>query len=225
MREHENNKKIITKREITAVILIGLLFFVSTYFSQTYLSEIKAFIGEYDVWGVFVYGALAFAGTVVAPISTLPLVPLAVASWGSFYAGILSIIAWTLGSVVAFIIARRFGKPIIGRFFDLRRAEALGEKLGSHNIFWTVLFARIVIPIDLLSYAIGLFVPISLGAYTLATIIGITPFAFVFSYASALPIYYTIGASLLALFVMFFGYLFLTKKRPLHNGDSHNNFS
>jgi uncharacterized membrane protein YdjX (TVP38/TMEM64 family) len=39
-----------------------------------------------------------------------------------------------------------------------------------------------VIPVDILSYVVGLLTNMSLWKYTLATIIGITPFSFIFSY-------------------------------------------
>lgn len=42
-------------------------------------------------------------------------------------------------------------------------------------------------PVDVLSYALGLFSNMSHSAFLLATLLGVTPFAFVFSYLGSLP--------------------------------------
>ena len=42
---------------------------------------------------------------------------------------------------------------------------------------------RILIPVDILSYALGLISAMPLSHYILATAIGITPFSFIWSYA------------------------------------------
>ena len=49
--------------------------------------------------------------------------------------------------------------------------------------FMSVVLLRMVLPVDVLSYALGFFSDISLWRYTTATIIGIAPFAFIFAYA------------------------------------------
>ena len=48
--------------------------------------------------------------------------------------------------------------------------------------FWWVVFLRMVIPVDVLSCVVGLLTNMSLWKYTLATIISIAPFSFIFSY-------------------------------------------
>ena len=47
-----------------------------------------------------------------------------------------------------------------------------------------------MIPVDLLSYALGIFGVLDWRNYTLATIIGIVPFAFIFAYLGTLPVSY-----------------------------------
>ena len=69
------------------------------------------------------------------------------------------------------------------------------------ELFLTVVFFRMVIPVDGLSYFLGLFSKMSFKSYTLATVIGITPFALVFAYAGGLNIYYQIGALAIAFLI------------------------
>ncbi|MEX0933715.1 MAG: VTT domain-containing protein [Candidatus Paceibacterota bacterium] len=201
----------ISKGELVVIAVVAILFIVSAYLSQAYQPQIKMLITSYNGWGMVAYVLFATFETVIAPVSTLPILPVAVASWGSFTAALLSITAWTLGSIIAFLLARRYGRPIIERFFDIRKVEALGAGLLTHNVFWTVLFARMVIPVDLLSYAVGLFVPMRTSLFALATLIGITPFAFVFAYTSSLSLVYIILIGVVSLVIMFFGYKYFTR--------------
>ena len=73
--------------------------------------------------------------------------------------------------------------------------------IPENNLFLTIIFFRMVVPVDGLSYFLGLFSKISFKSYTLATIIGITPFAFVFAYAGGLNIYYQLGALAIAFLI------------------------
>lgn len=205
-------KETITKKELFGIILIILLFSASAILSRVYAAEIEHFIGTYDLIGIITYISVTIVATVIAPMSTLPLLPVAAAAWGSFLAALFSIFSWTVGSIIAFIIARRYGKPIVSRFLDIHRVELIKDRLSSKHIFWSVLFARMVIPVDILSYAIGLFVPIGLFPYTIATILGVAPFAFIFSYAATTSFTYIVIVGVFALVTMYLGYKYLTKE-------------
>ena len=65
---------------------------------------------------------------------------------------------------------------------------------------------RMVIPVDVLSYAIGLFSTMSLKSYTLATVIGITPFAFIFAYTAKLPLWLQVCVLIFTGVVIIYGY-------------------
>lgn len=62
------------------------------------------------------------------------------------------------------------------------------------------------VPVDILSYAIGLFASVSLRSYILATFMGITPFAFVFPYAARASLWLQILGGILALIAVYLGY-------------------
>ena len=69
-----------------------------------------------------------------------------------------------------------------------------------------------VLPVDILSYALGLFTTIKTWKYILATFIGVIPFAFIFSYAGMVNIYYQIGAFVLAALVLLLGVFIAIRK-------------
>lgn len=162
-------------------------------------------------WGMAGYVAIAVLATVVAPFTALPLMPLAAALWGPLITALLTIAGWTLGSVLAFLLARTYGRPLVERVIPLERAEALSERLVGADPFWRLVLLRVVVPVDILSYAVGLFVPMPLGRYTLATILGITPFALIFAYAEVVPTWVTTTLVLGALVVLVT--LFIRSKR------------
>ncbi len=175
------------KREIAVTILIVALFLVSSYYSGRYAEAIREWMSVRNGIGVLAYFAGELLATVIAPVSALPLLPLAVALWGSFWAAIISYSGWLAGSAIAFLLARRFGKPLVARFFEIEKVEKIERLIGKYNLFITIVILRIVLPADLLSYALGLFTSIGFATYFWATALGLLPFSFIFSYAAAWP--------------------------------------
>ncbi|NTW22171.1 TVP38/TMEM64 family protein [Candidatus Falkowbacteria bacterium] len=175
------------KREILVTAAIIILFLVSSYYSGRYAEAIREWMSVRNGVGIFAYFLGELLATVVAPVSALPLLPLAVALWGSFWAAIISFAGWLAGSVIAFLLARRFGKPLVARFFEIDKLERIEKVIGEHNLFVTIVVLRIILPADLLSYTLGLFTSISFTPYFWATALGLLPFSFIFSYAAAWP--------------------------------------
>src|SRR3989344_5325913 len=152
------------------------------------------------------YVVIAVIATVAAPISAAPLIPIAAHAWGGVIKAILSILGWTVGSLVAFALGRRDGLPFAQKFISAHNLEKIHKHIPQERIFWSVVLLRIMIPVDLLSYALGIFGVLGWKKYTLATIIGITPFAFIFAYLGTLPVSYqlfSIPAGILLIFIVY----------------------
>ena len=73
-----------------------------------------------------------------------------------------------------------------------------------------------IVPVDILSYALGLFTDMKTRDFTIATIIGITPFSFVFAYLGSVPFQYQLIAAGVFGIVFLVGYIVydIIKKRP-----------
>ena len=82
--------------------------------------------------------------------------------------------------------SRRFGKPFVEKVFSLDKLHSFENYFTNKNLFWTVVFLRMIMPVDVLSYALGLFSKIRAKSFFLSTLIGVTPFAFIFSYTGGL---------------------------------------
>ena len=194
-----------TKSDLAKLLLIIGLFIVAIVLSQYYKDEIAEYL-DFGYWGMLIYVLLATSSTVLAPINTLPLIPIATTLWGGFISALLSITAWTLGAIIAFILARKFGKPFIEKHYSLEKISRYEKILGNKYVFWNIVFLRIMIPVDILSYAIGLFTSVKLSIYSLATLIGVSPFAFLLAYSANFPLLLQIGVGALVLLAIYFGY-------------------
>jgi uncharacterized membrane protein YdjX (TVP38/TMEM64 family) len=164
-----------------------ILFVGATVLAQTYANSLELYMTKAESQSMAAYVLITLLATVFAPVSTVPLIPIAAQAWGWVTAGILSIIGWVIGSMIAFVLARRYGARLVGRIVPLQKIQKFEAKLSSRNQFWTVVLLRLTVPVDVLSYAIGLFSTMPAKSYLLATTIGVIPFAFIFAYTGTLP--------------------------------------
>lgn len=151
---------------------------------------------------ILAYTLITAVATIIAPLSTIPFIPIAVGIWGSLVTAILNIIGWAIGALGAFFISRKYGRAFVEKIVTKERLESVGKRFPEKNIFWTIIFLRMTVPVDVLSYALGLFENITWKMYTV-TLVGIIPFAFVFAYAGTLSIELQILLILLIAAVLF----------------------
>lgn len=178
-------------KSFIGLLIILALFILSSYFVRENIDFIKNLVGN-DFIGILIYILITITAIVIAPISMMPLIPVASNLWGWFYAGIIHIIGWGIGSFIVFFISRRYGVPLIKKFVSLKKINKFESKIPKENLFIDIVLLRMILPVDILSYALGLFSKVKFKIYALATIIGIIPFAFVFSFLGTVPIYYQI---------------------------------
>lgn len=170
---------------LLGMLLILSLFIIVSYFTQENLPYIQGLISNTFV-GMGAYFLIVILETVLAPITIIPLIPLATGLWGWFLAGLLTLIGWTFGSLLAFFIARKGGVPLIERFVPLKKIQKVEKLILEEHLFIGIILLRILIPIDVVSYAIGLFSSVSWKKYTLASFIGFIPLSFFLAYSSLL---------------------------------------
>lgn len=138
-------------------------------------------------------------------MNDLPLIPVASNLWGWQLAAILSVVGWTLGAWVSFTIARKYGLPLISRFISVKKLHAFEKKIPRNHIFLSIIILRIAVPVDLLSYALGLFSSIKTRDYIIATAIGVTPFAVIFALIGQIPFIYQVIGVITAVVIFLIG--------------------
>lgn len=187
------------RKEVVAVAILLALFLAAGYFSRMYLGTLTELISGNTAAAMLIYVVGATIATVIAPLSFFPVLPVAVAVWGSFVAAVLSLIAWSLGAAIAYLLARRFGRPLVRHFVGEEKMNNFSRFMPQKHLFTAVVFLRMVLPVDLLSYALGLMGVMRFWPYMLATVIGIMPFAFLFAYIADVSAKYQIIALLLGI--------------------------
>src|SRR6266545_1855442 len=166
---------------LVAAVLVGALFTV-----RRFAEPIRGFIDEQAFRGLFLYIALNIVDAVVAPGLTLPLIPIAVRAWGRVPAALATTAGWTAGSLIAFLIARRWGYPVVRKITSIERVRAMRRYIPE-DLFWSVVLVRLVLPMDVISYVLGLFTEMGWWEYSMATALGLTPSAFLLAYLGQLP--------------------------------------
>lgn len=211
-------KLVIRKKEILGVILIAILFVLASYYTKEYKDALVDLMGG-GFFGMFLYVIATILAIVFVPISTFPLLAVGAVLWGSVTIALLSIVGWVIGSIIAYILAQKYGRPFVKKFISEERSEMINKVITGRSPFWMVVFLRLILPVDLLSYALGLFAVIPLKTYISATIVGLTPFAFFFAYTANMPTIYQIVAMLFTGVVVWLGYLKIKKLTKEQNSD------
>ena len=183
---------------IFAVFVLVVAFVLMSYLVQTYFGFFENLIVE-SFLGLGVYVLLNFVGIVVAPVTVIPLVVIVSGIWGPVVAGFATFIAWVLGSAVAFLIARKFGVPIVKRFISLDELYKYEDKFSIFYSFWGLVLLRMVIPVEILSYGLGLFSRIGFWRYISASALGLLPVSFAFGFLGVIPFVYQFFLGLLFL--------------------------
>lgn len=173
------------------VFLIFIFFILSSYAVRTNLDFFREVVGI-GYLGSLIYILIIIFAIVVAPISAMPLMPVASNIYGWFYGAVFTIVGWTLGSFVVFFLCRKYGIDLVKKFVSLKSIYKIESKIPKGEVFFDILLLRMIVPVDILSYALSLFTKVKFRTYAITTIIGITPFAFVWSYLGVIPLIYQI---------------------------------
>lgn len=123
--------------------------------------------------GLFI-GVLALI-TVFPVASSLPLLPVAGAVWGLVMGSVYAVLGWWIGGLIAFAIARGFGRPFLERYISFRKLDAWEQQIPDDIGFRGIVFARILLPPGVPSYTVGLMQHISAVRFALATLVGGIP--------------------------------------------------
>jgi uncharacterized membrane protein YdjX (TVP38/TMEM64 family) len=174
------------RREYVSLAVVAGILVFAVWLVRSHADSITHFIDHHTFQGVAVYLVLNVIDAVIAPGATLPLIPIVARTWGHVPAALVTTLGWTMGSLVAFYIARRWGSPIVRKLTSMERVNRLRRYVPKHP-FWTVVVLRLMMPMDVISYVLGLFTNMSWASYGLATGLGLTPSAFVLAYIGRMP--------------------------------------
>ena len=183
---------------VVSLAAIALLFVLAAYLFDRYEPDIEQIVGGNSLVGMTLYVLVFIVSIVFAPISAMPLIPIGTRLWGVGLSAVLSVVGWTIGAMIAFDIARRFGRPYVSKLISLDKIEKVEKYMPEEHIFWTIFFFRAVTPVDGLSYALGLLTRVHPRVFFWATLLGLIPFCLAVSYLGSLPPVYLAAGLILA---------------------------
>ena len=152
----KENKKKATIVLVAIIIVLAMAMYISyTYFLE--FDKLTQYVIDLGAFGVVVLFLLNIIQIII------PSVPGQVSGfllgyfYGPFLGSILSIFGVMLGSFIAFIIARKFGKPFLEKVFkgsSLKKFYSLADYKGSFLFF--LIFLLPGFPDDIFCFIIGL---------------------------------------------------------------------
>jgi uncharacterized membrane protein YdjX (TVP38/TMEM64 family) len=176
-------EKILRTGGVIAIVLaLAAIAALGVWEWQWDLAPLERWIESHAILGAAGYtGALA-ASVVLLPFSSLPLLPLAANLYGVWLTILMSTAGWWIGSLVAFQIAR-FGRRYLERITSMEAIDKLERRVPRDVSFGGIVVLRMIFPVDIVSFALGLTKELSFRLYALASLVGIVPFAAVWSFA------------------------------------------
>lgn len=212
---------------LVAIFLLLIFFGALAYYSSIFVDFSLRVIDE-GVVGVIIYVLILVFATIFAPISVTPLIPFAAVIFGFFPVVILTVIGETIGALIAFCIARKYGYPIVKKRVSVKNIHKYERLVPEKNLFLGIILLRIAIPFDFMSYILGLSGKVNLRIFISASVISFVPYAFVVAYLGFLPLHYLfltfIFGILLFGLVIFLGLLERKKFKEKFEGWRKRNF-
>lgn len=143
---------------LVVIILILLAFYLIQRLTiQIDTQQIKEFIRSFGILGPIVLIILITATIIISPLVSLPLWFASLALFGFWLTCLFIIISNSIGSAVNFLIAQRFGRPVVAKLIGkkgIEKIDEITEIFGLKMLFITRLFGGA--SADYVSYAAGL---------------------------------------------------------------------
>jgi uncharacterized membrane protein YdjX (TVP38/TMEM64 family) len=147
------------------------------YLSPTALAQ---WLNDTGPWGPLLLIGSMVCAVIIPPIPSLPLNLAAGAAFGPFYGTLYALIGAEIGAIACFLAARALGRKALSRV--MKTGATFGQMCTDHKLIGVVFFARLI-PIFSCEVSLGAgLTKISLKNFALATMFGMAPPTFAFTY-------------------------------------------
>jgi uncharacterized membrane protein YdjX (TVP38/TMEM64 family) len=132
-----SNRKVLLKRMITIIAIATAAVAIVIAINENLMSivsspeEVKSYIENKGIYGVLVFIGLQIMQIIVAFIPGEPLQLAGGYLYGTFNGFLLSTIGIMAGSIIAFIISRKFGYPVVSRLVKKEKLKNYRKKIES----------------------------------------------------------------------------------------------
>lgn len=194
------------------------LFAAAMLLAREFATPIQGVLAAHPRLGILVFVATSVTAVLVPLLTNLPLVPLAVLAWGPAWTALLLLGGWVAGAAISFALGRHARPLILRHFPSVNRHASIDRLIHPHHRIASLILLRMTFPVDVLSYALGLFSrTTTLTENAVSTAVGGAPFAVLFALYPALP-----ATAQLAVFIasalVFAGYMLWVLRAPSETG-------
>lgn len=166
-------------------IALAFLFWYSNVIQKEFYLIVNVFnelVIQNEILAVFVFILLAAVAALISPLTSIPLVPIAVVIWGSIPTAVFLLSGWIIGDTISYFIGRYLGYKTVCYFVSAEKIDELSSAVKKRTTFSKGLLLRLILPAEL-GYAFGI-IRYNFLSYLLLTLLAELPFAIISTYAS-----------------------------------------
>lgn len=169
-------------------IWVLAIFSAAMLLAREFATPIQAVLSLHPRLAILIFVATSAVAVLVPLLSNLPLVPLAVLTWGPAWTALLLLLGWVIGAAASFALGRHARPLILRQFPSVNRHANIDRLIHPRHRIGSLILLRMTFPVDVLSYALGLFSRNTTGTENaVSTAVGAAPFAVLFALYPALP--------------------------------------
>jgi len=204
-----------------SLVVVGL-FGAGLWVAREYAVPMEQALAAHRALGIAVFFASSAVAVLLPMLTNLPLLPIAVLAWGPGWTALILLVGWIAGAALSFEIGRRARLGVLRMFPSVARHARIERLIHPGHRMTSLVLLRMTFPVDVLSYALGLYSPATtVWQNSAATAIGATPFALAFAWFPTLPgaaQSLVFGGSLLA-FVLYAAWVLRRTRDDLPQGS------
>lgn len=171
-----------SRRRILLVLLVASMLGLLLSFDELHvgllalLERAEPVIQAHPLLGVVIFVLLSAGSAMLAFFSSMPLIPVAVYTWGEWLTGVLLWLGWWLGGWFAYGVGSLLHRPLIATERTTRLLEFYRTQVSGQTSFVVVLLVQLALPSEIPGYLFGL-LRVPLRIYLLALALAELPFA------------------------------------------------
>lgn len=167
---------------LRAALGVLLLFAAGLWLARHYAEPIRDAVSANAGLGIAVFFATSVVAVLMPMLTNLPLVPIAVLAWGPWWTALVLWSGWVVGAALAFALGRHGRTLILRSLPSVQRHARIDRLIHPQHRLWSLILLRMTFPVDVLSYALGLFSHrTTLLENAISTALGAAPFALLFA--------------------------------------------
>ena len=172
---------------VRTALAVVVLFVIGTVLAREFTLPIRNVLAAHKGLGIVVLVATSVVAVLLPMLTNLPLLPLAVVAYGPWWTAVLLLLGWMGGSALSFWLGRHARDTILRHFPSVQRHADIDRMIHPRYRIASLVVLRMTFPVDVLSYALGLFSrSTTLAENVVSTAIGAAPFALLFAWFPAL---------------------------------------